>query len=249
MGGKAAVMRDRSRALVTGAGVRIGRAIAVCLARRGYDLVLHHHSSQEAVQETARLCSEQGASTRLVRADLGNAEALERACGELSEHWSKLELLVNNAALFYPTPDLDSAEREWDHFADVNLKAPFRMVRHLYPLLASACGCVVNIVDIWGVRPLRGYLPYCVAKAGLAALTRGLALELAPRVRVNGVAPGAAMLAAGATPDTERRLVARIPLGRLGSPEDVAEAVAYLAEAPYVTGQILTVDGGRSVAP
>jgi pteridine reductase len=231
---------------VTGGAVRLGRAISLELARQGYDLVLHYHSSARQAEEVAAEARQAGCQVSLVRGDLAAPEGprqLGLAAGD------SLDLLVNNAAVFYPTPTLEEAAAHWDHFLDVNLKAPFLCAWHCAAALRRRQGCIVNVVDIYARRPLKGYLPYSVAKAGLAQLTRALALELAPEVRVNGVAPGAILMPEQAEPGWQERLVRRIPLGRLGDPSDVASAVAWLARAPYVTGQILAVDGGRSVVP
>lgn len=213
------------------------------LAAEGYDLELHYHSSRDAIDETAARCREQGANARLLQADLTRPDQIEALCEGLDE----LHLLVNNAAVFFPTPKLADVVERWDEFQSLNLKAPLLMVTELRSALARTRGCVVNIVDIWARHPLRRHLAYSVSKAGLAALTRGLALELAPDIRVNGVAPGAALLPAGAPPEAEARLLEEIPLKQLGGPEEIAAAVTYLAGARFVTGHILTVDGGRSV--
>ncbi|MEW6279064.1 MAG: SDR family oxidoreductase [Candidatus Eremiobacterota bacterium] len=235
----------RKVALVTGAGVRLGRAIAVRLARDGYDLVLHYHRSAEPALETARLAQAEGARTELASADLslpgGAPDLAEKTC----QVFDRLDLLVNNAAVFLPTPDLAGAAREWDRLMTVNLKSPFMLVVHLADRLRANRGAIVNLTDIYADRPLRFHLPYCVSKAGLAMLTRMLAVELAPDVRTNAVAPGAAMLPSEAPPEYEQKLLSRIPLNRLGTAEDVADAVAFLAGSPYLNGHILAVDGGR----
>ena len=158
-------------------------------------------------------------------------------------------MLVNNASTFYPTPVGEIELGHWEELVDSNLRAPLFLAQAAAPHLAKSSGSIVNVVDIHAERPLKGYAVYSVAKAGLAALTRSLALELAPRVRVNGVAPGAiAWPEDGQFDPAERaRIVAHTPLGRTGTPEDIAQAVLYLCCAPYVTGQVLAVDGGRSI--
>lgn len=237
----------RKVALVTGAGVRLGKATAIHLARSGYNLVLHYGKSEEAVVETERACQEAGAQTVLIQADLSLPEEIRRVAEEALDRYPRLDLLVNNAGIFYPTPTLEEAEQAWEQFMDVNLKAPFRFVHHLVEPLSRWRGSVVNIVDIWSRFPLEGYLPYCVSKAALASLTRCLALELAPKIRVNGVSPGAALLPSGTSPEKEDQLTRDVPLKRLGAAHSIAEAVLYLAEADFVTGQILEVDGGRTL--
>lgn len=237
----------RKAAVVTGGAVRLGRAVARRLAREGWDLVLHYHSSREAAREAEEECREAGARVRLVQADLSRAEGSRRLCREAREAFEGVDLLVNNAAVFPRTPTLAEAAEAWEEILAVNLRAPFLCAAGLAEALAEREGSIVFVADIYGRYPLRGYLPYCVAKAGVIMLTRALALELAPRVRVNAVAPGAILPPEGAPPEWGERLVRRIPRGRLGDPEDIASAVSYLASAGFVTGQVLAVDGGRTV--
>lgn len=231
----------RKLALVTGAGVRLGRAIAEQLAQQGYDLLLHHRSSP--LDDTLKACRDLGAEARCLQADLNS----EREVLELAAQVEELDLLVNNAAIFYATPTAAEAELAWSHFHQINLKAPFLLSTRLFPKLADRGGNIVNVIDIYSRFPLKDYTPYCVSKAGLEALTRCQALEFAPVVRVNGVSPGAALPTADAPPGDEERLAKKIPLGRLSGAEPIAEAVAYLAGANSVTGQILAVDGGRTL--
>ena len=236
------------RACVTGAGVRLGKAAALRLAQNGYQLILHYHSSQEPAEDTLKRCREFGVEAELFQADLGQEEEVKKLAEFASSRFGGLELLVNNAAIFYPTRRTEEMVEHWDRFQDLNVKAQFLTSAYCRPALAaSGNGCIINIIDIYARYPLKGYLPYCVAKAGLEAFTRCAALDFAPEIRVNGVSPGAAMLPAGADPAEEPRLAAEIPLQRIGSAESIADAVAYLAEADFVSGQVLAVDGGRSV--
>jgi pteridine reductase len=233
-------------ALVTGAGVRLGRASALQLARSGYDILVHYHSSQEPALETARLIEAEGRQAQLLQADLGHAEGVETLATQVTQLSDGLDALINNAAIFYASPTPEDWIQHWDHFHWVNLKSPFLLTVKLLPLLQRRKGCVVNIVDIWSRYPLRKFLPYSVAKSGLEALTKALALELAPDIRVNGVSPGAALPASGSDGQIDKML-SQVPLKRLGGAEAIAEAVEFLCRADYITGQILPVDGGRTI--
>ncbi|ROR34520.1 pteridine reductase [Inmirania thermothiophila] len=237
-------------ALVTGAAHRIGACIARTLHGAGYRVLLHHHRSAAAAAAlAAELAAARPDSARTARADLLETARLPALVEGALAHWGRLDLLVNNASAFFPTPVGSVTEADWERLLGTNLKAPFFVAQAAAPHLAAAGGSIVNIVDIHAERPLAGHPVYSIAKAGLAALTRALARELGPAVRVNGVAPGAILWPEqGVDPERMRLLLARTPLGRTGSPEDVARAVLFLArDAPYVSGQILAVDGGRSV--
>ena len=237
-------------ALVTGAARRIGAAIARRLHAAGANVVLHYRGAEaEAAALEAELNALRAASALKVKADLLAPIAPKALVGATRDRFGGLDLLVNNASSFYPTAVGAIEAGHWDELIGSNLRAPLFLSQAAAPHLASARGSIVNIVDIHADRPLKGYLVYSVAKAGLAALTRALALELAPAVRVNAVAPGAI-----AWPQDEQfdagereRIVATTPLGRLGSAEDIAHAVQFLASAPFVTGHMLAVDGGRTI--
>lgn len=239
-------MSQTKLALVTGAGVRLGQASAIRLAQEGYDLLIHYHSSRQPAEETERAVRDAGRRAWLLQGDLSRAEGVRALADQVIQLELGLDLLVNNAAIFYPTPEPEDWLAHWDEVHFMNLKSPFLLTTHLLPLLTARRGCVINIVDIWARYPLKRFLPYSVAKAGLEALTRAMALELAPEVRVNGVSPGAALPATGGDTPLDRML-SQVPLGRLGGAESIADAVAFLAQADYITGQILAVDGGRTV--
>ncbi len=226
------------KALVTGGAVRIGQAVAVGLAEAGFSVAVHHHSSP--ADETVSLCA---GRARAFRADLSRPEEVGRLCAEALDWLGGLDLLVHAAALFFPTPTLEEAWEAWETFQSVNLKAAFLLVKHCREALAG--GSAVFLADIYAERPLRGRLPYCVSKAGLIALAQGLALDLAPDIRVNVVSPGAILLPTDAPPGYEERLTSQIPLKKLGDPTDIARAVLFLADSPFVTGQVLRVEGGR----
>jgi pteridine reductase len=241
---------DVKVALVTGAARRLGAAIARRLHTAGASVVIHYRGAEEeAGKLEAELNAARPGSALKLKAELLAPIAPRSLISGATERFGRLDLLVNNASAFYPTALGEIEPAHWDDLIGSNLKAPMFLSQEAAPHLAKAQGSIVNVVDIHAERPLRGYPVYSIAKAGLAALTRALALELAPAVRVNGVAPGAiAWPEDGQFDPAERaRVVATTPLARIGAPEDVAQAVLFLACAPFVTGQILAVDGGRSL--
>jgi pteridine reductase len=236
-------------ALVTGAARRVGAAIARRLHAAGASVVIHYRGAEpDAVQLESELNAVRKDSALRLKGDLLAPIAPQALVGAALERWKRLDLLVNNASTFYGTALGAIEAAQWEELIGSNLRAPLFLAQTAAPHLAASRGAIVNIVDIHAERPLKGYLVYSVAKAGLAALTRALALELAPDVRVNAVAPGAiAWPEDGQFDPREReRIVATTPLGRTGAPEDIAQAVHYLATAPFVTGHVLAVDGGRS---
>jgi pteridine reductase len=237
-------------ALVTGGARRVGAAIARQLHAAGASVVLHYRDSEaDAAKLEGELNAVRAKSAARVKADLHAPIAPRALVSAAVERFGGLHILVNNASSFFPVPIGSVEASHWEELMGSNLRAPLFISQEAAPHLAKAQGAIVNIVDIHAERPLKDYPVYSIAKAGLAALTRSLALELAPAVRVNGVAPGAiAWPEDGQFADDERkRIVASTPLGRTGSPEDIAQAVHFLACAPFVTGQILAVDGGRSI--
>ena len=238
-------------ALVTGAGRRLGAAIAAALHEAGYPVILHYRQSRgEAEALAARLNAKRIDSARLLPGDLKDIAGLPRLVATAAEFWDGLAVLVNNASAFYPTPIPAATETMWDDLLTTNLKAPFFLAQASAPYLDRAGGTIVNIGDIHAERTLENFPVYSISKAGLTAMTKALAKALAPRVRVNAVAPGAILWPEGATadPQQEQELLARIPLARTGNPDDIARAVVFLVEhAPYVTGQTLAVDGGRTL--
>lgn len=238
--------------LITGAARRIGAAIARKLHAAGARTVLHFNRSGV---EAELLCGElnlaRAGSCALVKGDLLHVPSLARIVDEAVGAFGRLDALVNNASSFYATPFGKITERDWDDLIGTNLRAPLFLAQAAAPRLREAKGAIVNIVDIHAERPLKDFLVYSVAKAGLAGLTRSLAIELGPEVRVNGVSPGTILWPDNAdafTRSEQMRIVGQTPLARVGSPEDVAGAVKYLLfDAPFVTGQILAVDGGRGI--
>jgi pteridine reductase len=237
-------------ALVTGAAKRIGAAIARRLHAAGANVVLHYRGAEaEATALEAELNAARAGSAARVKADLLAPIAPRLLLGSALERFGRLDVLVNNASSFYPTAIGAIEAGHWEELMGSNLRAPLFLAQEAAPALKKQRGAIINIADIHAERPLKGYVVYSIAKAGLAALTRALALELGPEVRVNAVAPGAiAWPEDGQFPPQERaRILAGTPLERLGAPAEVARAVHFLATAPFVTGQVLAVDGGRSV--
>ncbi|MFO1362976.1 MAG: pteridine reductase [Burkholderiales bacterium] len=237
--------------LVTGGAKRVGAAIARRLHAAGATIVLHHHSAKsEAKQLAAALNGTRANSAATVQANLLNAAELPELVRTAVTRFGRLDALVNNASSFHPTPLGEIKLSDWDDLVGTNLRAPLLLAQAAAPHLRKSGGCIVNITDIHADRPLKNYLVYSVAKAGLAALTRALARELGPEVRVNGVAPGPVLWPEDGSFDelARQRVISHTLLKRAGEPEDVAAAVHFLvADAPYVTGQIIAVDGGRSV--
>ena len=238
--------------LVTGAARRIGAAISRRLHAAGARIVLHCHRSRAEADDLAdALNTQRDASCAVVQGDLLDVEAIPALIEEAVRAFGRLDALVNNASSFYPTPFGHIGQGEWDDLMGSNLRAPLFLAQAAAPYLREAKGAVVNLVDIHADRPLKDFVVYSIAKTGLAGLTRALALEMGPHVRVNGVAPGAILWPDGDehfAPTERSRIVAQTPLARIGGPEDVAGAVKYLLfDAPFVTGQIIAVDGGRGI--
>ena len=238
--------------LVTGGAKRVGAAIVRRLHAAGANVAIHYRaSSSDAQTLRTELNEKRPDSACIVQADLLDVAALSRVIEETVRQFGRLDALVNNASSFYPTP-LDKAdEQQWNDLLGTNLKAPIFLAQAAAAELRRRHGCIVNIVDIHADFPMRGHLLYNVAKSGLAGLTRALAQELAPEVRVNGVSPGVSLWpenAAWQDKEQRRRIVAHTLLKREGEPEDIARTVQFLiADAPYITGQVIAVDGGRSI--
>jgi len=239
-------------ALLTGAARRIGAASARLLHGRGMDIIVHCHRSQsEARALVNELNVKREDSAAMVSADLNDMQALPMLVQDVSKllHGRRLQLLVNNASRFYPTPLADADQQQWDELFNSNVRAAYFLSQQLSPLLRNAQGCIINLIDIYAARPLPRHSIYCMAKAALQMMTMSLAQELAPEVRVNGVAPGAIIWPEQGLSDAQKRsILERVALQRSGSERDIADAVAWLAlDADYVTGQIIAVDGGRSL--
>jgi pteridine reductase len=237
-------------ALVTGSARRIGRSIVRRLHEAGATVAIHYRgSATEAAALAADLNADRPDSAAVFCGDLTRLEDIEALVSDVGNWRGRLDLLVNNASTFYPTPIGTVSEQHWDDLVGTNLKAPLFLSQAAVPMLREHGGVIINIVDIHAERPLKDHSVYGPAKAGLAMLTRSLAKDLAPEIRVNGVSPGAILWPEdGMNEATKNAILEQVPLGTPGSPEDIAGAVLFLArDAGYVTGQILAVDGGRSI--
>jgi pteridine reductase len=241
---------DGHAVLVTGAARRVGAVIAAAFHAAGARVAIHYRSSAPDAQALAlRLNGARADSARTFRADLADASACEMLVTEVVRAFGRLDVLVNNASTFYPTPVGTITADQFDDLVGSNLRAPLFVSQAAAPELAKRSGLILNIGDIHGLRPLGGHAVYCAAKAGLLMLTRSLARELGPAIRVNAIAPGPVMWPErGVDEGLRERIVARTALKRAGSADDVAKAALYFATgAPFVTGQVLAVDGGRLV--
>lgn len=231
-------------ALVTGGGVRVGRAIALSLAGSGYDLLIGYNKSPAQSARVARDVRDAGRRAHTVRSDLSREADIARLARAAADRYGRLDLLVNSASTFAPGDLLEVTADEWDAVMAVNLRAPFLLVRETAPLLRAARGAVVNIVDLSALHPWTTHPHHSVSKAALLHLTRVMARRLAPEVRVNAVAPGFVLPPESYSAEKIERVRRRVPMGRVGAPEDVAGAVRFLARARYVTGEVVVVDGG-----
>lgn len=237
-------------ALVTGAGVRVGRAIALALAGRGMNLAVHYHTSAGPAEETVRVARAMNVEAKMFQADLADLDQIRRLMADIEGAFGRLDVLVNSAAIFPRTPWDEIDEATWDRTLAVNLKAPFFTAWHAARLMrAGGGGKIVHIADWAGLRPYQHYLPYVVSKGGVVTMTRAMAKELAPEIAVNAIAPGPVMLPEDFDAAAAERIRKGTLLDRLGSPEDVAQSVIYLVEmTDFVTGHVLVVDGGRLIA-
>jgi pteridine reductase len=237
--------------LITGGARRVGAAIARELHAAGANLAIHFRTSaHDAATLAAELNAARPRSAATIRADLLDVENLGLLVDFATRHFGALDVLVNNASTFYPTKVGEITPAAWDDLMGTNLKVPLFLSQAAAPALKARKGLIINIVDIHALRPLRDYPVYCAAKAGLHMITRSLAKELGPDIRVNGIAPGPVLWPEGQSDEKARaKIIERTVLRRMGSPEDIARtALFFAAHAPFVTGQILAVDGGRSVA-
>lgn len=243
-------------ALITGAAKRIGAATTRRLHNAGFNIVVHYSQSADAAQQLVRKLNQTRTnSAHMIQADLLHTDELPRLIEAAATQWRRLDVLINNASSFYPTPVGRITETDWQDLVGTNLKAPLFLSQAATPYLKAQQGTIINITDVHAERPMPDFPVYSVAKAGLLGLTRALARELAPDVRVNAVAPGSILW-----PETQEGVVMekneaakaailqRTPLGRIGDPEDIARTIEFLVtDAPYITGQVFPVDGGRNL--
>lgn len=234
----------RPVALVTGAGRRVGQALAIALARHGYDVAAHHHGSD--IADTLTEGQATGARVEAFREDLTQPEAPARLVRSVAAVFGRLDAIVNSAAVMLRMPFGTITAEAWDRVFALNLRAPFLIAQEAAQHLPEG-GCIVNIADLAAFETWPAYIPHGTSKAGLVYVTRALARVLAPRIRVNAVAPGTVLLPEGWDASADQRLLSTTPLGRHGSPADVAQAVLYLLGAEFVTGETIIVDGGRHI--
>jgi NAD(P)-dependent dehydrogenase (short-subunit alcohol dehydrogenase family) len=233
-------------ALVTGGARRLGRQIALALAERGAELVVHYRESEGAALELLAELKRMGGKPVAVQGDLALPADVERIVETGHAAFGRIDVLVNSASVFTRTPLEAVTVADWDHVLAVNLRAPFFLCQRVaVGMRRQGRGKIINLADIGGSQVWVDYLPYCLSKAGLLALTRGLAKALAPTVQVNAIAPGVVLLPDESSDAERQRAADRIPLGRLGTPEDVVRALLYLVESDFATGEVLTVDGGQ----
>lgn len=242
-------MTQNKVVLITGAAHRIGAVTARLLHQAGMNIVLHYRGSRIAAQQLQKeLLQQRPDSVILVQADLHSPAALPALVQQAHASWQRLDVLINNASTFYSTPVGSVSDDQWNDLIGTNLKAPFFLAQAAAPFLQQCKGCIVNIVDIHADRPLKGFPIYSMAKAGLVMLTKALAAELGPNIRVNAVAPGAILWPEYLDEVNQQRIVSKTFLKRKGDPEDIANTILFLInDAGYITGQVLVVDGGRSL--
>lgn len=234
--------------LITGGAKRIGAEIVHHLHTNNFNIVLHYRNSKSEAENIAReLNSLRKNSIVTFAADLSDLSALQQLAKNTIAHWGQLDVLINNASSFYPTPIENATDKDWDALMASNLKAPFFLAQALAAELTKQQGCIINIADIYAERPLKEHTIYCIAKAGNNMLTKSLAQELSPYVRVNAIAPGAILWPEQNETDQEK-ILAKIPLKKCGNASDIAKTVLFLIkDAPYINGQIIAVDGGRTL--
>lgn len=234
-------------ALVTGAGTRVGRVIALALGKAGMRVAVHYARSARGAREVAEQIVGFGSDARTLPGDLTDPATGPRLVEHTAKVFGSLDVLVNSAAVMLRTPVGEVLVEDWDAMFALNLRAPFFLSQAAARVMGERGGVIVNIADLAAFETWKGYIPHSITKAGIVQMTRGLAHALAPRIRVNAVAPGSVLLPEGWTQEQGDKLVATTPLKRLGSAEDVAQAVMYLICADYVTGETIIVDGGRHV--
>ena len=235
-------------ALVTGAGVRLGQSIALKLAQLGMHVIIHYHQSEKGAKQTANFIKKNNCEYLVVQANLKDLSSIKMLVRKSEEKLGPISVLINNAADFFPTPFFSTNEKEWDHLFGINLKAPFFLAQSIAKnMKLRGEGKIINLVDVSVDRPWTGFLPYCTSKAGLCSLTKGLARTLAPEIQVNAIAPGTVLPPPNHSEMDFVSSVENSLLKRIGSSEDIVNAVEYLLNSDFLTGTIMPVDGGRSI--
>ena len=235
---------------ITGAAKRIGKEIALTLKELGWNIIIHYNSSKEAADDLAAEINNSNVDSAVtVQGNLDVKEDVEKIINEVLDAFPSIDLLINNASTFYPTPIDDISEDHWEKLIGSNLKGPMFLIKGLKQKLKESNGSIINITDTNLSKGVANYSIYSAAKAGLEAITKGLARELAPEIKVNAIAPGAMLEPPDVTwtEEQKNKVIDSIPLKRMGSEKDIAEAVKFLADSDYITGQIIKVDGGRSL--
>jgi len=239
-------LRGRN-ALVTGAGHRVGRAIALALAGRGMRVAIHYNSADKGARETLDQVRAAGADGEIFAADLTKPDAAEHLVADVARRFDTLDVLVNSAAVMVRTPFGETTAKQWDDIMALNLRAPFLLTQAAAPLLRASHGVVVNIADLAAFETWPAYIPHGISKSGVVHLTRSLARMLAPEVRVAAIAPGTVLLPENWDADSAEHLIETTPLRRNGSPDDVTRTVLFILDSDYLTGETIIVDGGRNV--
>ncbi len=236
-------------ALVTGSAKRLGKQIVCKLHQAGYRVIIHYHQSQSDANALAdNLNQQRPDSATTLSANLLDMAALTLLASNALGCFNRLDVLVNNASSFYPTPLANATMDNWDDLFGSNVKAPYFLAQALAPALSQSNGCIINMVDIHAQQPLADHSIYCMAKAALLMMTKSLARELAPTIRVNGIAPGAILWPSQQLAEADKAaILQQIPLQRTGTPDDIANTVLFLLQSPYISGQLIAVDGGRSL--
>lgn len=238
------------RILITGAAKRIGKEMALSFFNKGWDIVIHYNSSKEEAEALAdQMNSERNNSAMLVQANLDNANEVEMLVEKILSKNGSIDALINNASTFYPTPIGTFSEENWNALMGSNLKAPLFLIQSFHKELEKNKGFIINVTDINVDRALVNHSIYLAAKSGLQTLTKSLAKELAPNIRVNAIAPGAILEPPNTdwTAEQKNNIINAVPMKRMGTEKDIVDAAIYLSEAEYVTGQILNIDGGKSL--
>ena len=243
------MLLEGKSALVTGAANRLGAQIARTLHQNGANLIIHYRGSADNAEALKQHLNDLRAeSASCLQADLNDLEAIKNLAHDAAQFYHGLDILINNASSFYPTAIGKIREKDWDDLIGSNFKAPLFLSQACYPHLRKASGVIINMLDIYASSPLKNHSLYCSAKAANQMLVKSLALEMAPEVRVNGIAPGAILWpehSSAEPPDYQKKLLKKIPLQKTGSPESIAQTAMFLLENDYITGEVIKVDGGR----